>query len=271
MQLSLTRLLPLLQFELVRLFLTRRGLVGLLTFSLVWLLLLRYPIHEAVSWMAQPDFANMMVVLTGSAGVKKLLAWPESELALYWVMSLYIFPLFVVAVANDQTVEDRMRGTLRFISLRATRLEILLGRFFGQLAILSVLILMTLLATLIMMAFRDPSLMVPALERGVMIGAVLIATCAPFIALMSLLNCTARSARMAVVQAVLLFTLGELLLSVIAWKLPFLSPIKYLLPGVQVNAVALQSAGLMTTLAWPLIHSALILALAYLIMRRKPL
>lgn len=265
------RLTQIAGFELVRMFLTKRGLIALAAFALVWLVILRYPIGQAVGIISSPDFAQIARDISGSIGLSKLLDWPEAEFAMYWLIALYSFPVFSLFICSDQTVGDRERGTLRFLSLRSTRFEILLGRFLGQLAVLTCLVGITLIATLAVLGFRDPSLLAGGVGRAVSIFLILIVTFAPFVALMSLINTFARSSRLSIVLAILYFTAGGIIVGLLKWQIPALSTLDYLFPGVQIEQLAGQNLPLLSALAIPLVQTVVLLAVAQRIFARSSL
>lgn len=256
-------------FELVRLFLTKRGLLAVAAFAICWLLILRYPIGQAVSILSSPDFAIFFDDMFGAIGLSQLLTWPEAELAAYWLIALYSFPSFCLFLCSDQTVGDRQRGTLRFLSLRATRSEILIGRFIGQILILSILILLSIFATLIMLSYRDPSLFVSGMTRSIALFAYLLISVMPFIALMSLLNTVASSARLAFVFAILIFTGGSIIVGLLAWQVPALSVLSFIFPGYQLDQLAGQNASMALGLGLPLLHTVILLILADRIFARS--
>lgn len=255
-------------FELTRHFLTRKALIALLAFALVWLMIFRYPIYEAVELLANPQAKEFASRAFDSFGITPLLQWQEAELSVYWLISLYCFPAFAVYLAADQFVSDRQRGTLRFIALRATRLEILLGRFSGQVITLSVLIALTLAGSVIMLSLRDPSLAFTGLLRAMQIEGCLMFTLLPFIALMSLFNVVAKSSRMALIYAILLFTLGQLILSWLQTKLPALHWLDYFLPQTQVTLLIEHS---FFALALPVVQTAVLLFATYQLSKRSAL
>ncbi|WP_409425088.1 ABC transporter permease subunit [Pseudoalteromonas sp. RW-H-Ap-1] len=268
---NIGRLTQIAGFELVRMFLTKRGLIALAAFALVWLVILRYPIGQAVGIISSPDFEQIARDISGSIGLSKLLDWPESEFAMYWLIALYSFPVFSLFICSDQTVGDRERGTLRFLSLRSTRFEILFGRFLGQLAVLTCLVGITLIATLAVLGFREPSLLAGGLGRAVSIFLILIVTFSPFVALMSLINTFASSSRLAIVLAILYFTAGGIIVGLLEWQLPALSVLDYLFPGVQIELLAGQNLPLLSALAIPLVQTAVLLAVAQRIFARSSL
>ena len=265
------RLTQIAGFELVRMFLTKRGLIALAAFALVWLVILRYPIGQAVGIISSPDFEQIARDISGSIGLNKLLDWPEAEFAMYWLIALYSFPVFSLFICSDQTVGDRERGTLRFLSLRSTRFEILFGRFLGQLAVLTCLVGITLVATLAVLGFRDPSLLAGGVGRAVSIFLILIVTFAPFVALMSLINTFASSSRLSIVLAILYFTAGGIIVGLLEWQIPALSVLDYLFPGVQIELLAGQNLPLLSALAIPLVQTAVLLVVAQRVFARSSL
>ena len=268
---NVRRLTQIAGFELVRMFLTKRGLIALAAFALVWLVILRYPIGQAVGIISSPDFEQIARDISGSIGLSKLLDWPEAEFAMYWLIALYSFPVFSLFICSDQTVGDRERGTLRFLSLRSTRFEILFGRFLGQLAVLTCLVGITLVATLAVLGFRDPSLLAGGVGRAVSIFLILIVTFAPFVALMSLINTFASSSRLSIVLAILYFTAGGIIVGLLEWQIPALSVLDYLFPGVQIELLAGQNLPLLGALAIPLVQTAVLLVVAQRVFARSSL
>lgn len=268
---SIGRLTQIAGFELVRMFLTKRGLIAIAAFALVWLLILRYPIGQAVSIISAPNFEQMVRDISGSIGLSKLLDWPEAEFAMYWLVALYSFPLFAIFISSDQTVGDRERGTLRFLSLRSTRFEILFGRFLGQLAVLACLVAITLIATLAVLGFREPSLLINGFFRALSMFLILVVVLSPFVALMSLINTFARSSRLAIVLAILYFAGGGIIVGILAWQVPALNALDYLFPGVNSERLAGQNLPLLSALGVPLIQSAVFIAIAYRIFTRSSL
>jgi hypothetical protein len=271
MQLHAKRLLNIALFELVRLFLTKRGLFSVAVFSICWLIVLRYAIGEAVNVLNSPDIAGFIDQIFGAIGLSKLLTWPEAELAVYWLIALYSFPSFCLFLCADQTVGDRQRGTLRFLSLRATRVEIMLGRFIGQLLILIVLLSITLAATLAMLTYREPSLFFAGSSHSLTLLGYLVVAVMPYIALMSLINTFSRSARLAFITAILFFVGGKIIVGLLAWQFPALEVLNYIFPGYQLADMAAQDAGLMLAVGLPLVQTMILLFCAERIFARSSL
>jgi len=268
---SIKRFAQIAGFELVRVFLTKRGLASLVAFSLVWLLILRYPIGEAVELLNSPNFESAARDISGAIGLQALIDWPEPELAMYWLVALYTFPLFSLFICSDQTVGDRERGTLRFLLLRATRTEIILGRFAGQLIISGCLLTITIFATLVVLGMRDANLLIGGMLRAASIFTALLIVLCPFIAIMSFINTFARSSRLALVFAVLFFTAGNFVVEILAWSVPVLESLKYIFPGVQISQLAMQSLSLPNTLGIPLLQTLVFLLLAQRLFARSSL
>ncbi|WP_371193880.1 ABC transporter permease subunit [Glaciecola sp. SC05] len=267
----LKRLANIASFELVRLFLTKRGLLAVITFSICWLLILRYPIAGSVSLLNSPDFAGFFDSVFGAIGLSKLLSWLAAELAVYWLIALYSFPIFCLFLCGDQIVGDKQRGTLRFLSLRATRAELLIGRFIGQVLILAILLMLTLSATLAILTYRDPALLATALPHSLLLFGYLIVSVMPFIALMSLINTFANSARLAFVFAILFFAGGNIIVGILSWQIPALGMLSFIFPGYQLDQMAGQNAEAILAIGLPLAQTAVLLLLAQRIFARSAL
>lgn len=233
--LNLHRLWHISTFELKRLFASKRGLVALCAFSLVWLLILRFLISESVAVIASPDFAAFASGLLNTIGIEAVLNWPVAELSVYWLIALLCFPTLCILMCNDQTVGDRERGTIRFLVLRSSRLELLLGRFLGQMLVLTILIALTLSSTLILVALRDGSLVSQGLHMSDFISLNIILALCPYVALMSLFNTFARSPRLTVVSVIIFFIAGGFIVKMLVWQFPALNFLDYIFPGVQIN------------------------------------
>ncbi|MFT6270332.1 MAG: ABC-type transport system involved in multi-copper enzyme maturation permease subunit [Alphaproteobacteria bacterium] len=262
------RLANIATFELVRLFLTKRGLVAVVAFAICWLLILSNLVAKAQPILSSPEFADFLSGVFGVIGLGKLLTWPEAELAVYWLIALYSFPSFCLFLCGDQTVGDRQRGTLRFLTLRATRTEILLGRFLGQVLIMAALLVLTTMATLAMLSYRDPALFASGLSRSFVLFAYLIISVMPFIALMSFLNTFASSARLAFVFAILIFTGGNIIIGLLTWQVPALDVLNFIFPGYQFEQMAGQNASLLLGIGLPLLQTAILLICAQRIFAR---
>ncbi|TQF70293.1 hypothetical protein [Pseudoalteromonas luteoviolacea] len=259
------------QFELTRLFATKRGWLAVTAFSLVWFMVLRYPIYNAVPFLNSSEFEGFVSQLAGTVGLYNLVSWPEAELAIFWVIALFTFPMFSVFVTADQTVEDRNRGTVRFLTLRSTRFELLLGRFFGQVLILAALIGLVCVATLAMMGMRELDLVSSGLPKTLAIWAKLLITCLPFIALMSLLNLVTNSARMSIVFAILFFTIIASVIAYIGDVYPMFAFLNYVIPGHHIADVTGWQNNSNLSLLIPIIQAIALLGVSQFILRERDL
>ncbi|WDE06794.1 ABC transporter permease subunit [Thalassomonas viridans] len=270
-QFSFQRAWSLASFELIRLFFTRRGALALAAFVTVWGFILYYPVSSAAAMVSSESFKGMATSLFGSFGLSELLTWRAPELAIYWLVAVCFFPLFTLYAASDQTCADRSRGTLRFISLRASRTEILLGRFFGQALILFLLMLVTLLAVLAMAVYRDSGVLLDSSLKGLALLKELVIAVLPFIALMSFFNSFIRSARLAIVACLLFYGFMLIFVGIIeSWFAPF-SVLNYLLPGIQLRGVINQQGADMGLYLIPLGQTLGYLLAGDVIMRRSRL
>jgi Cu-processing system permease protein len=235
--LNIHRLFILIQFELIRIFKTKNGLIALSAFCAVWFILLYYMVSSATELIFSDGFKIVASTLFGSLGLNALLEWPVAEFAIYWLLAVYSFPLFALFVTSDQTCSDKARGTLRFITLRATRSEILIGRFLGQFLIIVVLIFLTLIACIALAASRDATLLLPAIQQAIVLFIELSILITPFIALMSFFNSVLSSAKMSIVASILFYTIGALLIGFVQFRLNSGYFLDYLFPGTQISKV----------------------------------
>lgn len=260
------------QFELIRLFMTRRGLVLVVAFAIIWFLILKYPVYHAANIISDPDFFANFMVFSQRLNLQYLLSWHYPELAIYWLIAAFSFPLTSVLFASDQTASDNSRGTLRFVSLRASRNHILFGRFFGQIMIMIALILMTVAATWLMAISRDPSSMLAGGDELLFVATNLIVLCLPFIALMALFNCIFRSSRLSIVATIIIIPIVSTVinLATIAW--PVVENLLMILPGQQLTT-AVQTDGIasLATIILPLSQTLGYLLLAQLTLARRAL
>ena len=268
MNITLSRLSNIVTFEIVRLFKTKRGLLALLAFATIWFIILYYFISTAADIVSSRSFERMAYDLFGALGLSALLDWPVSEYAIYWLVAVYFFPIFALSVCSDQICSDKQRGTLRFITLRSTRAELILGRYLGQLLIVTILILMTSIATAVLASIRDLALLPASLQIGAKLCFELFIVVMPFIALMSLLNTLVNSARLAIVAAMLFFGLGPLIIAVIKYQFGQEFYLNLLFPGGQISSILSQSSVVASHYALPVIQTIVLLVASNLIMKR---
>jgi hypothetical protein len=253
---------------MVRLFNTKRGVLALLAFATIWFIILYYFVSSAAAIVTSASFERMAHELFGALGLSALLDWPVSEYAIYWLIAVYFFPSFSVLACSDQICSDKNRGTLRFVTLRSTRLELILGRYLGQLLIVSILVLLTVTATTLLASMRDIALLPASLLIGAKLALELIIVVMPFIALMSLLNILASSARLAVVFATLFFGLGPLIITFIQYQLGQELYLNLLFPGGQINIILSQTNVDGSHYILPLLQTLVLLASSHMVMKR---
>jgi len=258
------------QFELKRLFSTRKGLLYLITFALIWYFILLYPIRFASDFLGEQQQSPEGSSFFEFIGFASLLNWKIPEFGVYWHFSLIIFPLLSVMSAADQTCSDRERGTLRFLCLRISRDSLFFGRFSGIMLIQAILILVSLLGALALVIYRDAELMPIALDSAVAILLSLLITLLPFTAMMAALSATVQSARQATVWAILIWSFLAGLISIISSYLPALDNLKFLIPGYQMSALSELAEWQTLELAYiPLLQTVVLLTLGRWIMHRQ--
>ncbi|MDD1635714.1 MAG: ABC transporter permease [Methylococcaceae bacterium] len=257
------------QFELKRSFATRKGILSLVTFAVVWYFILLYPLRFAAELLNQEKSLTSFFDFLGFGSIQQ---WPIPEFGVFWHFALIIFPMLSITLAADQTCSDRERGTLRFIVLRSSRDSLFFGRFAGVMVIQALLISAAALSTLALVLYRDTTLFSSAFPDMLAITVNLILAVLPFTAMMAALSANVKSARQATVWAILIWTFLAGIISVFADYLPALYFFKFLVPGYQLSVLAQLSGWQTLQLAYvPLLQSLILLALGRRIMARQAL
>ncbi|MGI2260774.1 ABC transporter permease subunit [Shewanella sp. GXUN23E] len=258
-------------FELKKTFSGTRGLIGLGAFLLIWLVLLIYPIGSAAHWLSQPGFVDMVRAFSdGQADI--ILSWQVPELAMFWVFALYLFPLSVLTVSADMFATDRQMGTLRFVLQRASRQEIFWGRLLGHLLLQATLILLAMMATLLMASLRDNSNLLSGLTEALWVFPALVINVLPYLALMAVLSVVCRSARTSIIWAVIILTLGGLLIQLTMHQFGTIPLLADAIPGSQLSAmINTKGIGVMSQALTPVVQSIILLVAGIYIFAGKRL
>jgi len=218
--------------EIKRTIVTKKGLISLAAFSLVWLLLLLTVIYRAPVLIANGSSIGSMF---GFGKVTSLLQWKTPELGAYWFISLYLFPLCTVVFAADQTASDKTRGTLKILTLHTSRTSLFFGRFTGLMLVQGLIIALTLLSAIVVAAVRDLTLLRDAPGQAGFIWINLMVVIAPYTALMALISLFAKSGMQAVNYAVILWILILLAIYLLSKYFPEAQLLKGIFPGAQVG------------------------------------
>lgn len=269
------RLARLASAEVARFVASRRGLVTAIGFALVWWVVLWYVVRPAGT--LGENGTGLADLMLDAVGLGALANWPAPELAAWWVTTLYGLPVVAVLASADQISSDRARGTLRYLVLRATRLEILLGRFCGQCMVQAIAVAATLISVLVLVALADASRigesrLVETLAFAPSAGIAVWLTLLPWVALMTLVSSIADTPRRATLYATILWVLLSILTGWLQRRFGDLGTLDYLLPGSQVRAMIVErSTPALALASIGLAHAALFLAAAGLVMRQRDL
>ncbi len=259
------------QFELKKLLFTRKGWLYLFTFIVIWYFILFYPIRYAADLIGEGQSSNA-VSFFEFFGFSSLLNWQIPEFGVYWRFALLMFPILSIIIASDQTCSDRERGTLRFLVLRVSRDSLFFGRFIAAMLTQTLLIFVTLLTTLILVIYRDASLLADACNSSLVIIINLIIILLPFTAMMAALSATVDSAKQATVWAMLIWSFLAGIISGVSYYLPSLEILKVLIPGYQMSALSELSEWQTLELSHiPLFQTLVLLAIGRWIMLRQSL
>ncbi|MGI2174314.1 ABC transporter permease [Shewanella ulleungensis] len=260
------------KYELTKRFTNKSGMVALIAFMLIWGILLLYPIKSASEFIMQPNFKEFTEALFGPGSLQHLFEWPVPEFAVFWLAALYLFPMFSIFIAADQFSSDKQRGSLRFLTLRVSRSSLFFGRFIGQMLIQFALIILTLLATIVMVISRDISLLLPSLTTSLIVMVNLVIVLLPYTAVMAVLSLHANSARQASIFAVILWAIVSIIIAIINFQFPQLNGLSMILPGSQISSmINTQGLGSLAFAPIPLVQTVIILGLGNVLMKRSAL
>ncbi|MEM7258281.1 MAG: ABC transporter permease subunit [Pseudomonadota bacterium] len=256
--------------ELRRAFTTRRGITVIVAFALIWGLLLRYGVVSASQWLATGG--NVIGSMFNSSTLRALLNWQVAEFAVFWVVSLYLFPMFCLVLAADQTSTDRARGTLRLLTLHTTRGSVFMGRFLGLLFIQLLLLLLVVIATLVLVVMRDPALTKVAIETAAMVFVNLALLISAYTAAMALISVFAGSARQATTWAIILWIAVGLIIFWASKYIPQADLLRWILPGAHIKYLLQQNSWQSLQIAYvPVLQTAGLLIAGLFAMKARDL
>jgi ABC-type transport system involved in multi-copper enzyme maturation permease subunit len=222
-------------YELSKRFTNTKGIAALIAFSLLWAIILLYPVQSASVYMLEPGFKELVQSIYGPDALSQLFSWKVAEFAVFWCIALYVFPMFSIFITADQFSSDKQRGSFRFLTLRVSRDSIFFGRFLGQMLIQGCLLLLTIIATILMVLTRDAGLFTDALLSGFSVFINVFIALLPYTAVMAVLSWYANSARQASIYAVILWAVSGILIMIINSQLPAMSFLSWVLPGSQLS------------------------------------
>ena len=250
------QILTLIRFELGRAFMRKQSLLYLSAFAFLWYFLIRYAVL---------NFAAMGG--DSSSG----LVWANAALSTYFKIALYVFCLLSMLACANQTCGDRVRGTLRFLTLRCSRLTIFSARFLSQWAVFALLILACSSALFIVITLNI-GFEFEVFWQSALYSLVLIIGVLPFIALMAVLSVLIDSARKVSVAAVFIWALAASIIAGLSHYVPVLSVLEYLVPGFQFERLlALQGLDLLMLSYVPMIQAVVLLLAGAWLMKRQAL
>lgn len=262
----------LIQFELSKFFSTSKGLWSIILFVVLWGLSLSYLINDAATTVYDPSFRAFISGLLGGHRVGGWFAWPLAQLAVCWLIVLYLFPMLVIFTSNDMFTTDKHNKTLRFLLIRASREQIFFSRILSHLIIIFIFALVAVASCLVVTTINQPDQWLTALTNSGYILTNVIIISAPFTALMALVSLAANSAKQAGIIAMLLLTLANLLVIMLTNYIPSLAVLSYVIPGVQLSdMIAQHGAATFSLSAIPIIQTLVLLALGNYWLKRSQL
>ena len=213
--------------EITRLFRRRRGLTVLVLFSILWTLVMTGP----MKWISD----QTMTLPTDAVPLEAVSNWSSVTMAAVWSLGLFIFPLVPLLLCTDLLVSDLQRGTVRFLLLRTTRTDLVLGRFLGQTINLTVLVYLGMTITIFL--FNHWGIINPLEDilSFVICGANFLILCLPMLGMVTLFSTFATKPLRVMLWCVLFWSAA----SIAIWFAPspfgIMDWLSYLIPGHQLD------------------------------------
>ena len=213
------------QQEMARLFKTRRGLVVLVLFGIMWtmsMFLINYLYESASENLTQLTKAGELY--TG-------------PLPMYfiWAVGLFVFPLVPMLLCTDLLVSDLQRGTVRFLLLRSTRVDFVIGRFLGQIINLTILVYVGLTITLGLFNYWGYIQPLEQLITLAIYGANFLILCLPILGMVALFSTFATKPLRVMLWCMLFWSTSSMFI----WCMPdpfgIIHWVGYLVPGHQID------------------------------------
>lgn len=258
--------------EVRRLLASRRGLVSLLAFAAFWYAVLVWFVRPAGRLAGSSDSPGPAALLDELLGFNLLERWPAPEMAAWWVAALYALPFVAVLTGADQIASDRARGTLRYLVLRVSRLQVLLGRFLGQALLMLAMVLATGLSSVVVVALERAHAVSDALASVPAATLAIWLTLLPWVALMALVSALSSTPGQATRYAVILWVVLSIASGWLARRFPDVALVDHLLPGSSVRALyAHTGQSALAAASIGVVQALVLLTLAAVVMRRRDL
>lgn len=263
------------QHEVLKLFGTRRGWVSIAAFVLVWGVILGLIIEPATRFLSNEETGGIIGTIFGDRAERLTNNWATLEVSLYWMVALYVLPVFAVLITADQMASDRTRGTLRYLLLRCGRFTLFFSRFVGQLFIMALLVGITFLASVALTALHSTDHAVQMLGDVLPVTLNLWLVLMPYVAMMSLLSVLARSSRQAIIFSIIGWIVVWILIRVVQNKFggaSWVGILDWVMPGAQIQGLLRLSDWNTLQLApIPIAHTVVLLMLGAFFMWRRDL
>jgi len=252
--------------EIQRTLITKKGLISITAFILVWLVLLLTLIRSAPQLVANGAAIGSML---GAGKIASIGRWQVPEFGLYWIIALYIFPLCGMALSADQTASDKTRGTLKLLTLHTSRTSLFFGRFTGLLLLQGLLLALTLVSTIVVAVLRDTSLLQQSINDTFFIWVNVMIVLAPYTALMALISLLAKSGMQAINYTAIIWILLFIVIYWLSTKIPQVTALKSIFPGAQIsNLITHNNWSSLSTTLLPLVQTLIFLTIGLIVIHR---
>lgn len=250
-----------------------RGILFLVFFGIFWFWVLGNLLDGDAATLADPEDNRNIATVLSWLGLERdylrlFLEYPPTLVAFFYV-ALTSMPLFALWVASDQTAGDIDSKFIRFLTPRAGRIEIYLGRFAGTAIFFCLCLALISAAALLTSLLIDPESDRGAFMFTAEILPLLCIYALPFVALMSLLTAVIGSSGIAGLVGIGGYAIFLAMTSFLVLVYPEVELISYLAPSAFKGALLSFDRGLAGAIGGLFIQSAVYLAIGLVVFQRR--
>ena len=249
-----------------------KGLIFLVPYGLFWLWLLGKFDQGAAAWFQRPEGLAFASWLFNPELARELFGAHPPTLSAWYLISLFVMPLFVMLASCNQLAGDTGRGYFRFLLPRSTRGEIFSARLLSAVLLLIAASTIAGIAATLISLNLDQRDSAEVIAYALHINLVMPLYILPYVVLMSLLSALFRSPAACLFTAMLLFSGVKFAGFILGLRWPELGALSWLLPGHTAALLVNPAAGseVQALIALPL-YAGVYGLLALWVFRRRDL
>lgn len=219
------------QLELRRQFLTSTGWLLLLVASILWWLIYSQIILNLTHVVDNSQYYQPLKNIFEKVGFADISEWRNPQLGIYWNLSILLIPTICMLFFSDILASSKKSGSLRFILMRTSTTEFIMGRYIGRLVSLLVIFYSTLLSLIFVLLIDDVSQWYKLIDNLPMLIFYVAILCLPASAFMLFCSLVMNTASKALFLAAVFYIVIKGLLFSLDGAGSYFYMFNYLIPG----------------------------------------